>query len=87
MAAAVSSFLAFAAGAMLPLLPWFFGGGTAALVASVILGVVSALAVGAALAGFTGRSMVRSAGRQLLWSAIPAAVTFAIGSVVGVGVG
>ena len=86
-AAAVSSFLAFAAGAMLPLLPWFFGGGTAALVASVILGVVSALAVGAALAGFTGRSMVRSAGRQLLWSAIPAAVTFAIGSVVGVGVG
>ncbi|MGI9023195.1 MAG: VIT1/CCC1 transporter family protein [Acidimicrobiales bacterium] len=86
-AAAVSSFLAFAAGAMIPLVPWFFGAGTAAIVASMILGVVAALVVGAALAGFTGRSVVRSAGRQLLWSAIPASVTFAIGSVVGVGVG
>ncbi len=85
-AAAVSSFLAFAAGALIPLLPWFFGSGSIAIGVSVILGAVSALAVGAALAGFTGRSMVRSAGRQLLWSAVPASVTFAIGSVVGVGV-
>lgn len=85
-AAAVSSFLAFAAGALLPLLPWFFGEGTAAIVASVVLGVVSALAVGAALAGFTGRSILRSAARQLLWSAVPASATFAIGSIVGVGV-
>ncbi|MFN2606461.1 MAG: VIT1/CCC1 transporter family protein [Acidimicrobiales bacterium] len=86
-AAAVSSFLAFAAGALLPLLPWFFGAGTAAIVVSVVIGVIAALAVGAALARFTGRSATRSALRQLVWSAVPAAVTYAIGSAVGVGVG
>ncbi|HEX2191752.1 MAG TPA: VIT1/CCC1 transporter family protein [Acidimicrobiales bacterium] len=85
MAAAVSSFLAFAAGALIPLLPWFFGSGTAAIVISVILGAVSALTVGALLARFTGRSVARSAFRQLMWSAVPAAVTYAIGSAVGVG--
>jgi vacuolar iron transporter family protein len=84
-AAAVSSFLAFAVGALIPLMPWFFGTGTAAIVTSVILGIVSALTVGALLARFTGRSVVRSALRQLTWSAVPAAVTYAIGSAVGVG--
>jgi len=86
-AAAVSSFLAFAAGALIPLLPWFFGTGSAATVVSVVLGIVAALCVGAALGGFTGRPVGRSAGRQLLWSAVPAAITYVVGSAVGVGVG
>jgi VIT1/CCC1 family predicted Fe2+/Mn2+ transporter len=86
-AAAVSSFLAFAAGAFLPLIPWLFSSGGGSIVGSIVLGVVAALTVGAALAGFTGRSVLRSALRQLLWSAVPAAVTYGIGSVVGVGVG
>jgi VIT1/CCC1 family predicted Fe2+/Mn2+ transporter len=84
-AAAVSSFLAFAAGAVIPLVPWFVTSGTGAIVASVILGIFSALFVGAALAQFTGRSALRSSLRQLTWSAIPAAITYAIGSAVGVG--
>jgi VIT1/CCC1 family predicted Fe2+/Mn2+ transporter len=86
-AAAVSSFLAFAAGAFLPLIPWLFASGGGAIAASVVLGIVAALTVGAALAGCTGRSVGRSALRQLLWSAVPAAVTYGIGSAVGVGVG
>lgn len=86
-AAAVSSFLAFAAGAMIPLFPWFLTTGTAAVVASVVLGMIAAVAVGGALARFTGRPVARSAGRQLLWSAVPAAATYVIGSAVGVGVG
>src|SRR5258708_28088340 len=36
--AAASSFVAFALGALVPLLPWFFGSGTAAAVASVLPG-------------------------------------------------
>jgi VIT1/CCC1 family predicted Fe2+/Mn2+ transporter len=82
--AAVSSFLTFSIGAAIPLVPYFFGTGTAAMVAAVVLGVVAALTVGALLARFTGRPMARSALRQLLFSAIPAALTFAIGSAVGV---
>jgi len=85
--AALSSFGAFAVGALVPLLPWFFGGGAAALVASIILGSAMALVVGAALARFTGRSMPRSAARQLTLSAVPAAVTYALGTIVAVGLG
>ena len=85
-AAAVSSFLAFAAGALLPLIPWFFGSGGGQVMASIVLGVLAALGVGAALARFTGRPVARLALRQLVWSAVPAAITYAIGSAVGVGV-
>ena len=86
-AAAASSFLAFAMGALLPLVPWLFGSGGGAMVVSVVVGALAALGVGALLANFTGRSLVRSALRQLLWAAVPASVTYAIGSAVGVGVG
>ena len=85
--AAVSSFLAFAVGALVPLAAWFFTTGGAALVLSIVLSGLTALAVGAALARFTGRSVPRSAGRQLLFAAAPAAATYAIGAAVGVGVG
>lgn len=84
-AAAISSFASFTVGAIVPILPWFFGGGTAAVLASIILGVVAALAVGAALARFTGRGVVWSAMRQLLLSAVPAAITYGIGSAAGLG--
>lgn len=85
--AAVSSFLAFAVGALLPLLPWFFGGGSGAVVASVVLGLVGALAVGLAVGVATGRSLTRAAVRQVAIAAVAAAVTFAIGAAVGTEVG
>lgn len=82
--AALSSFVTFSIGASIPLSPYFFTSGTAALVTAVVLSLVAALAVGGFLARFTGRPMGRSAGRQLLFSAVPAAATFALGSAVGV---
>jgi VIT1/CCC1 family predicted Fe2+/Mn2+ transporter len=82
--AALSSFAAFALGALAPLIPWFFVTGTAALLASVTVGVVAALVVGAALARFTGRPVVYSALRQLAISAAAAAVTYSIGRLVGI---
>jgi VIT1/CCC1 family predicted Fe2+/Mn2+ transporter len=85
--AAVSSFLAFAVGAFVPLLAWFVTSGEAALAGSIVLSAITALAVGAALARFTGRSVARSSGRQFLFTALPAAVTYALGAIVGVGLG
>jgi vacuolar iron transporter family protein len=82
--ASLSSFVTFSIGATVPLLPYFFGSGTAALVAAVVMSVIAALAVGTALARFTGRPIGRSAGRQLLFSAVPAAATYLLGSAVGV---
>ena len=84
-AASVSSFFSFGVGAIVPLFPWFFGGGTAAVVASIILGTIAAVLVGGFLGRFTGRPMLRSALRQLLFTAIPALITFVLGSWAGVG--
>ena len=86
-AAAASSFGAFCVGAVIPLLPWFFGGGTTAIVTSLVLALVSAAVIGAVIARFTGRPPARSIARQLAFTAVPAAVTFAIGSALGVGLG
>ncbi|MGQ0521896.1 MAG: VIT1/CCC1 transporter family protein [Actinomycetota bacterium] len=83
--AAGSSFLAFAFGAVLPLFPWFVSEGTAATLASVIVGALAAVGIGMALAAFTGRSAVRSALRQLAIAALAAGVTYAVGRLVGVG--
>jgi len=84
--AAIWSFLAFSIGALLPLLPWFFTGGTAAIVASVVLAVLGAAVVGGLLARFTGRPWPWSVARQVLIVVGAAAITFAIGSAVGLDV-
>jgi VIT1/CCC1 family predicted Fe2+/Mn2+ transporter len=82
--AAASSFLAFALGAMLPLLPWFVTDGWGAIIASVVLAVLGAATLGFLLGTFTGRSRLFSAGRQVLIAAFAATVTFGIGSLLGV---
>ena len=85
-AAAVSSFFAFAIGALIPLLPWFFGSGTAATIASIALGATACVIVGALLARFTGRPVWFSAARQLAIATVAAGTTFLVGHLVGVGV-
>jgi vacuolar iron transporter family protein len=84
--AAVSSFCAFALGALLPLIPWLAWHGNGAKFATVIVGVVSALAVGAALSVFTLKSWWRSGIRTLVNASVAAGVTYGIGTAVGVGV-
>ena len=85
-AAALSSFVAFSIGALVPLCPWFFATGTAAKVATVVLAVVAAVAVGTAVGRLAGRPLVRTVSRQLLFTLVPAAITYGIGNLVGVGV-
>jgi len=84
-AASASSFGSFSVGAFVPLLPWLVSRGNGALVASLVLAAVVALAVGAALSRFTGRPWLRSAARQLLIAAAASGVTFGIGRLVGAG--
>lgn len=83
--AAASSFAAFSFGALVPLAPWFVGSGTAAVVTSLVAALVAAVVVGAAIGRFTGRPLPRTALRQVLFTLLPAALTYAIGSLVGVG--
>ncbi|MEM8902858.1 MAG: VIT1/CCC1 transporter family protein [Actinomycetota bacterium] len=84
--AAASSFGAFAVGAVIPLAPWFFASGTAAIITSLVLAVVAAAVLGGLLAVYTTRSIVRSAVRQVLIAAGAAGVTYVVGALVGVSV-
>lgn len=85
--ASVGSFLSFCVGAVVPLLPWFFASGSGAVIASLLLSMVAAGAVGVALATFTGRPLWKSAGRQMLIATVAALVTYGVGSLVGVQTG
>ncbi len=82
--AAAGSFVAFAAGAALPVIPYLFGGGTAILLVSLALSLVALFGVGAAVSLLTGRSLLFSGARQLVIGLGAAVVTYAIGSVIGV---
>jgi vacuolar iron transporter family protein len=84
--AAVWSFAAFAIGAILPLVPWMFTGGDGAVVGSIAFTAVGALVLGALVGALSGRNVAYPAGRQRGIAAAAAAVTYGIGSAVGVGV-
>ncbi len=83
MLASLSSFLAFTLGALIPLVPWLFYGGTAAIMTSIVLSGLAAASLGGVLAGMTGRAWWKGALRSLLLATLAAGVTFAIGRVVG----
>jgi VIT1/CCC1 family predicted Fe2+/Mn2+ transporter len=82
--AALGSFVAFAIGAVIPVIPYLFGGGQAVLVVSLGLSLVALFAVGAAVSLLTGRGLIFSGFRQLGIGLAAALVTYAIGSIIGV---
>ncbi len=79
--AAGSSFLSFAAGASLPVLPYLFG--AEALLPAVALTVVGLFLCGAFVTRVTPRPWWYGGLRQVLIGAAAAAVTFGFGSLVG----
>lgn len=81
--AAGSSFVAFAGGAVLPVLPFVVGSGTAALTGAAAVAGVALFAVGATISLLTGRPMLRSGLRQLLIGAATAAGTYLVGLAFG----
>ena len=85
--AAASSFAAFATGAVLPLVPFVVGGGSQALPISIGITAVALFAIGGTLSLFTGRNAFASGVRMLALGAAAGAVTYAVGSLVGVAVG
>ena len=84
--AAGGSFLAFAIGALIPLLPYLLLSGTAAFAVSLGLSLVALFLVGAGVSLLTGRGILFSGLRQLAIGAGAAAVTYAVGTIIGVGV-
>ena len=85
--AAISSFLSFAAGALLPLAPFMLAPGPRALPVAIGITAVALFGVGAMLSLFTGRSAWRSGARMLLLGGLAGAITYAIGRVAGIAIG
>ena len=81
--AATSSFALFSIGALIPLAPWFFMSGGAAVGVSVVLTIVASLAIGGLVSRSSGNSAPRGALRQLAIVVLASAITFGIGKVFG----
>jgi len=84
--AAVSSFVLFALGAVVPILPFLVLRGTPAVAWSAVLSALGLWTVGAAITVFTGAPVWRSGGRQLLLGLAAAGLTFGIGKLIGIAV-
>jgi VIT1/CCC1 family predicted Fe2+/Mn2+ transporter len=86
-AAAGSSFVAFAAGAVVPVLPFFVTSGRPAIVAGAVMVGLALFATGATVGVLTGGPLVARGLRQLAIGAGAAAVTYALGRVFGATLG
>jgi VIT1/CCC1 family predicted Fe2+/Mn2+ transporter len=78
--AGAASLITFAAGALVPLLPYLLG--FHSLVAAVVLAAVAACAGGGLVARITDRPMLRGALRQLVLAGAAAGLTYLIGTMV-----
>ena len=81
--AAVSSFVSFAAGALVPLLPYLFGAGAWSVLIAVGVTMLALFVCGAVVSRVTVRPWWYGGLRQVLAGAGSAAVTYAIGLLVG----
>ena len=81
--AALSSLLSFAAGALVPLLPWLLAAGHAAFGLSLMLAGAAALGIGGFLGRITDGRVVRAGLRQLLVIALASSVTYLVGRLFG----
>ena len=84
--AAAGSFVAFALGALVPVIPYLLGSGSTAFIVAIGLSLGALFAVGAGVSLLTGRSLVFSGGRQVLIGGAAAIVTYIVGNAIGAAV-
>jgi VIT1/CCC1 family predicted Fe2+/Mn2+ transporter len=84
--AALTSFVLFALGALVPILPFLVARGNLAVAASAVLSALGLFGIGAAITIFTGAPVWRSGGRQLVLGLAAAAATFGLGRLIGMAI-
>ena len=82
--AAGASFVLFAIGAIVPVLPFFLTGGMVAVGASLLASAVALFAIGAGITLLTGRSVLYSGARQVSIGLGAAILTYGAGRLIGV---
>jgi VIT1/CCC1 family predicted Fe2+/Mn2+ transporter len=85
--AALTSFLLFALGAIIPVASFLFLGGIPAIAVSVALSALGLFGIGALITLLTGRSVLYSGTRQMLIGLAAAGIAYGIGRLIGVAVG
>jgi VIT1/CCC1 family predicted Fe2+/Mn2+ transporter len=81
--AGASSFILFGLGATVPLIPYFFMSGTAAVVAAIVFAAFGLFVIGSLISLLTGRNALYSGLRQLVFGLLAAGVTFGLGHLIG----
>lgn len=84
LAAGAGSFMAFTAGAFVPLAPYLVASGTPAFSASLVVSLLALALLGLGISRLTRRSPIYSSVRQVVLGAVAAAVTFGVGRLIGV---
>jgi VIT1/CCC1 family predicted Fe2+/Mn2+ transporter len=82
--AAVSSFVSFAIGASVPLVPFLLGTGTRAFAISALLAAIALFLVGVASSRLTGQALVRGGLRLLIVGGGAGVIAYLIGRLMGV---
>jgi len=85
--AALSSFLMFAVGATIPVVPFVFLRGTSAVLLAAGLAGAVLSAVGAVVGFLSGTSPLRSAARMVGLAAVAAGITYGVGRLFGASIG
>jgi VIT1/CCC1 family predicted Fe2+/Mn2+ transporter len=85
--AAITSFFLFAIGAIVPVSPFIFLSGMAAVIVSIVISAIGLFAIGAAITLMTGRSVLYSGLRMVLFGLVAAGLTYGIGRLIGVSIG
>lgn len=81
--AAIASFILFAIGAVLPVLPFFFASGLVGILWSAVLAGIGLFLVGSTITLLTGRNPWYAGFRQLVLGLVVAGITYGIGALVG----
>lgn len=81
--AAFTSFVLFAIGAIVPVLPFVLFSGIGAVALSVVLSTLALFGIGALITLMTGRSVLYSGMRQVIVGLAAAALTYGVGSLIG----
>ncbi len=85
--AAFMSFVLFAVGGIIPVLPYLFWRGPGGIIASAVASAAGLFVMGTVITLMTGRNPVVSGLRMILFGLMAAAVTFGIGRLIGASLG
>jgi VIT1/CCC1 family predicted Fe2+/Mn2+ transporter len=82
-AAASASFFLFALGAIIPVAPFFFLSGNWGVALSAALSALALFGIGAGITLLTGRGILYSGMRQIIFGLLAAGITFGLGRLIG----